>query len=243
MPRLIPVLDLRHGQAVRAVRGDRANYQPLRSVWAASADPIELAEGLCGRGGFEELYIADLDAIESRRPHAEILNALGGLGVKLWLDLGIRGMEDLDLPGLGTASSVVVGLETLRGPDELSELLDRLGSSRLVLSVDLDGGNPRCAAGSRWSTRPASWIVGFAVGLGVRRCLLLDLSVVGTGRGLGALGLLKHLGASLAGIEWSIGGGMARGEELLQAAEAGAAAVLVGAAIHDGIFKPGESLT
>src|SRR4051812_2217086 len=40
---LIPVIDLKAGQAVRAVAGDRAHYQPLRSVLHAGGDPIGLA--------------------------------------------------------------------------------------------------------------------------------------------------------------------------------------------------------
>ncbi len=42
---IIPVIDVRHGQAVRAVRGDRSNYRPIVTPLAASADPLEVARG------------------------------------------------------------------------------------------------------------------------------------------------------------------------------------------------------
>src|SRR5690349_11555373 len=42
---IIPVIDVRHGQAVRAVRGDRSNYRALVTPLAVSADPLEVARG------------------------------------------------------------------------------------------------------------------------------------------------------------------------------------------------------
>src|SRR5438477_4509429 len=56
--RVIGVIDLRGGAAVDARGGRRDEYQPI-------GDAVELARTYVERG-VEELYVADLDAIEGR---------------------------------------------------------------------------------------------------------------------------------------------------------------------------------
>src|SRR5271165_5825122 len=41
--RVIPVLDLKAGRAVHAIRGNRSDYQPVRSLLHPSTDPEQLA--------------------------------------------------------------------------------------------------------------------------------------------------------------------------------------------------------
>ena len=43
---VIPVLDLLDGQAVHAVRGRRDDYRPIRSLLAATSEPLALAPAL-----------------------------------------------------------------------------------------------------------------------------------------------------------------------------------------------------
>src|SRR5947209_7775724 len=61
--RIIPVLDLKAGLAVHAVAGDRAYYQPIRSILHQGSDPIGLARAYRDKLGLSDLYVADLDAI------------------------------------------------------------------------------------------------------------------------------------------------------------------------------------
>ena len=62
---LIPVIDLKGGQVVRAQFGRRDDYRPIQSPLSATSDPIDVARGLLSLYPFETFYIADLDAIES----------------------------------------------------------------------------------------------------------------------------------------------------------------------------------
>jgi phosphoribosylformimino-5-aminoimidazole carboxamide ribotide isomerase len=64
--------------------------------------------------------------------------------------------------------------------------------------------------------------------------LLLDLARVGTGKGTGTMTLLKRLRAEDSDLEITVGGGVSHGAELLALEKAGADAVLVGSALHDG---------
>jgi phosphoribosylformimino-5-aminoimidazole carboxamide ribotide isomerase len=62
--RAIPVIDLMHGQVVRAQMGDRASYRPLESLLSPTSDPVDVVRGLLGVFPFQTLYVADLDAIQ-----------------------------------------------------------------------------------------------------------------------------------------------------------------------------------
>ena len=68
----------------------------------------------------------------------------------------------------------------------------------------------------------------------MRRLLLLDLSRVGTGRGIGTLDLVVELRRIDPRVEISVGGGIAGIDEVIAIRDQGAAAVLIGSALHDG---------
>src|SRR5262249_30281127 len=90
------------------------------------------------------------------------------------------------------------------------------------------------ADGSPWGTSDPFTLARSVVALGIRRLLLLDLARVGTGRGTGTLELLARLRGDDAQLEISVGGGIADRDEVRALARAGAAAVLIGSALHDG---------
>ena len=63
--RIIPVIDLRAGEAVQGTGGDRARYAPVKSALTSSlGDALALAQAYVAVLGTSELYVADLDAIE-----------------------------------------------------------------------------------------------------------------------------------------------------------------------------------
>src|SRR5262245_25823594 len=74
--RVIPVLDLKGGQAVHAVRGQRQTYAPVETVLATSADPVVLGRAFVERLGARECYVADLDAITGAGDHGSVIRAL-----------------------------------------------------------------------------------------------------------------------------------------------------------------------
>ena len=64
--------------------------------------------------------------------------------------------------------------------------------------------------------------------------LLLDLARVGTRRGVGTESLLARIRSRCGGIDIAVGGGILDIDDVLRFKEQGAAAVLVGSAVHDG---------
>jgi len=135
---VIPVIDVRHGVAVRAEAGDRANYQPLRSPIAASPDPVDVARSLMALHPFPVIYVADLDGIEGRGANAGLAEAItSATGATVWLDRGTGPSECGDcwfetniVPVLGSESGWDVA--ALAG-------LNPLQRSASVLSLDFRG--------------------------------------------------------------------------------------------------------
>ena len=237
--KIIPVLDIRQGRAVHAVAGDRDHYGPLRSVLHGGPDPLALARAGLDTWGLRDLYLADLGAILGESPpDLALYRALRGLGLDLWVDAGVRDANDL--PGLLGAgvNRVVVGLETVGGPEGLAGIVDEAGADRVVFSLDLREGRPMVDTGPRWGTDDPSELALRAIATGVRRIILLDLARVGTGRGAGDPGRIS-VGPG-APVEWFVGGGITGLDEIRTLGQAGYRGVLVGSALHDGRIGAGE---
>lgn len=235
--RIIPVVDVKGGQAVHAIAGDRAHYQPLRSVVHPGTDPLAIARALRETFGFAELYLADLDAIAGAPPALPLYRKISGLGVTLWLDAGARDRLTADAC---SALIHVLGLETLAGAESLRAIVAAHGPDRLAFSLDLRDGVPITATGSNWPSRDPFEMARIVLEIGVKRIILLDLGRVGTGTGLGPLRLLDRVRAHDPEVEIIVGGGIVGEADLVVLKEHGATAALVGTALHRGVLSDGR---
>jgi phosphoribosylformimino-5-aminoimidazole carboxamide ribotide isomerase len=228
--RVIPVLDVRRGHAVRAVAGDRDHYGPLRSVLHDGTDPIALARASRDAWSLPDLYLADLDAILGEGPPAlGMFRAIADLGLNLWVDAGVReSSEAIPLIESGV-SRVVVGLETVRGPGALAGVVVEVGADAVAFSLDLHRGRPMIDTRPAWGTDRPEEIATTAIECGVRALIHLDLARVGTGRGVEA-----PVMSPITGVEWIVGGGVAGIEDIRELGRAGFFDVLIGSALHDG---------
>ena len=233
---IVPVIDLKEGKAVHAVAGRRDHYQPIRSILHPSCEPVALARAIRDTLGLRTVYVADLDAIIGEPANARVFIELLNLDLTLWLDIGIRDVDSLaPLRVLdGSRVKVIVGLETVRGPAELEEILGLAGPDRVIFSLDLFEGRPLSACPHSWATDDPHKLVTIAIERGVGHILVLDLARVGTGRGPGTMSLIERLRPAHPGINFSVGGGISRIEEVTDLTAAGAHSVLVGSALHDG---------
>jgi phosphoribosylformimino-5-aminoimidazole carboxamide ribotide isomerase len=229
--RIIPVIDVMSGVAVRAIAGRRAEYQPLVSRLTPSNNPRDVADAFRRHFRLTELYLADLDAITGAEPAWALFAELHHCGFRLWVDAGVRTMVDaVNLASAGV-EIVVIGLETLHGPDELRAAVAALGAKRVAFSLDMMDGH--LLGNSALGDCPES-VADMAAACGVRRVILLDLARIGVASGTGTEVLLARLVNKYPYVEFVAGGGV-RGQEDLKAIEAaGAAAALVASALHDG---------
>jgi phosphoribosylformimino-5-aminoimidazole carboxamide ribotide isomerase len=237
--RVIPVIDLLGGIVVHAVGGRREEYRPVVSRLTSSVRPADVGRALAERFGFRELYVADLDAIAGQKLNREALDELRALGFSLWIDGGIKDCATTSRIA-ELADTVVVGLETLQGPEALAAILDEQPAQRLVLSLDLRAGQP-LGYREAWGAALPKEIATRALALGIRRMLVLDLACVGgAGRGPSSPELCKWLASQPGCTEVSVGGGVRGPEDLGKLHGLGVDAALVASALHDGRLAPGD---
>lgn len=233
---IIPVLDLKAGQAVHAVRGEREQYAPVQGVLGSGDDPVALAMAYRDRLGCHTCYVADLDAIAGHKPgHTDLLRVLAGLEMALWVDAGVSSAEQAwALADLGV-TRIIVGSETLRSPDQLLALAAEFPPDRLALSVDLQSGVLRAPVGI---TTPQQ-VVTLAAEAGLNQVILLDLARVGASTGP-PLDLLSLLRPQFPALAFYAGGGVRHRADLEVLAQAGATGALVATAFHRGILTAAD---
>jgi phosphoribosylformimino-5-aminoimidazole carboxamide ribotide isomerase len=240
--KILPVLDVMNGQVVRGVAGRRHEYRPIVSKLTQSTDPCHIAVAFRDHFGFEEIYLADLDAIAGKPAALGLYDDLQRRGFRLWVDAGLRTGDDavpLLAQGVG---SIVAGLETLAGPAVLAELLERVSPGRLVFSLDLKAGQPLGDL-SKWPARDGAGLAETALALGIRRLLVLDLTRVGLGAGVGTELLCAALRRRHPELEITTGGGVRNDEDLEGLRLCGVNYALVASALHDGrIISPAAEL-
>src|SRR5262249_17877734 len=121
---VIPVIDVRLGKAVRAIRGNRAQYRPIETRLAAGCDPVGLALGYCALYPFRTIYIADLDGIEGRGRNDAILDRLGAAlpDVEFWIDDGSAALAAAEGLLRRLNCALVIGSESLARLNDLHAL-------------------------------------------------------------------------------------------------------------------------
>lgn len=231
------MIDVLERRAVRGIAGERGRYDDLKTRWTRSIDPAEVAGALVDAYRPLRLYVADLDAILHQRPAFDLYQRIANLGVKVWIDAGVRRPVDcLRLRDAGV-TGIVIGLETWIDPGELPRLRAEIPDVELIFSLDLKGGVPRIAEGAIWKKSSSRGIASEAAPH-VDGVLLLDLGDVGTGTGGSTDALLHELSREREMPPLIAGGGIRGMEDLGRLARAGAAAVLVASALHDGRILP-----
>ncbi|GBC83889.1 1-(5-phosphoribosyl)-5-[(5-phosphoribosylamino) methylideneamino] imidazole-4-carboxamide isomerase [bacterium HR11] len=230
--RVIPVIDVRHGIVVHAVRGDRIHYQPVVSTLAERPDPLAVARAFQDRLGLRELYVADLDALESGTVQWDVLERLVRDGAtQLMVDAGVTDVESARrLLDVGV-HRVVVGSETLRGSEALMAL-STLPPTRRVFSLDLRTGQV-LSRNARWAGGPPWPVLDELLRAGWTEVIVLDLVRVGTQTGPDTA-LLTEVRRRYPGLTLLAGGGVRHVEDLRTLEALGVDGVLVATALHRG---------
>ncbi len=223
--RIIPVLDLKGGQVVRAEQGRRDRYRAIVTPLSASAEAVAVAEGLRGLHPFSTFYIADLDAIEGRAPNDDALSRLRGMSQppELWVDAGLAS-EAAFATALGTRSlSPVMGSESQADDGLLRRFWNH---PDLILSLDFFADGFR--GPKAMLENPEIW---------PQRVIVMTLAKVGAASGPD-FARLKEIKAK-AGKRMVIAAGGVRNEtDLRELSALGIAAALIATSLHDGSLTP-----
>ena len=134
MIKKIPVIDLKQHQAVSGKSGMRDTYQPLRTVFASSSNPVEIAQGL-KLNGASEMYIADLDLIESVGHNINDIKMVNTI-LPVIFDGGVKNCEGFEF-FLDYAYKIIIPTETLESIDEMRKIFEKYPKERIVISVDV----------------------------------------------------------------------------------------------------------
>jgi phosphoribosylformimino-5-aminoimidazole carboxamide ribotide isomerase len=133
---IIPVIDLLDGQVVHARRGNRQHYQPIQSSLCDGSEPLDILQALLELYPFDQLYIADLNAIQKRSNHRQIITDIKTQypHLQIWLDAGIGCANDLSVWS-EIDLNWVIGSESLHTLDEYLSLKKLFGENH-ILSLD-----------------------------------------------------------------------------------------------------------
>ncbi len=235
-PSILPVIDLLNGVAVHAIAGERERYEPVQSRGAKSSRALHVAQCLRARFEFDQLYVADLDAILRQAPNLSDWKDIASVGYRrLWIDCGVASLAQAKqwtaaAADLACETRWIVGLETLADPAELSQLCSAAGPDA-VFSLDLKQGRPLTRI-EAWRDHSPLELVAHAVGAGFANMILLDLAQVGARRGPGTVDLCRAVHERYPHLTLCSGGGVRTESDVQRLVDAGCQHVLVATALH-----------
>ncbi|ADG74892.1 imidazoleglycerol phosphate synthase, cyclase subunit [Cellulomonas flavigena DSM 20109] len=238
--RVIPCLDVDAGRVVKGV-----NFENLRDA----GDPVELARRYDAEGA-DELTFLDVSASSSDRSttYDVVRRTAEEVFVPLTVGGGVRSPDDVDRLLRAGADKVGVNTAAIARPELITEIAERFGSQVLVLSVDArrvtDG--PPTTSGYEVTTHGGRRGTGIdavewahrAVELGVGEVLLNSMDADGTTSGFD-LPMIGDVRARVS-VPLIASGGAGTAEHFVEAARAGADAVLAASVFHFGTLTVGQ---
>jgi phosphoribosylformimino-5-aminoimidazole carboxamide ribotide isomerase len=226
---LYPAIDILDGRAVRLVQGhfDRATEY--------AADPLDAALAWAAAGA-QQLHVVDLDGARVGAPanlaHVERIAAQSGLPVQL--GGGLRSAEAIAAAFAAGAQRVVLG--TAAFSDLLEGALAEHGE-RIVVSVDVRGGDVATAGWTQTTSLDAVSAVAALSARGVRRFVYTDVDRDGMLGGIDSAAIARVADALCGELLYSGGiGSIADLESLARLSHPRLAGAIVGKALYERRF-------
>ncbi len=235
--RVIACLDVHDGRVVKGV-----NFKNLRDA----GDPVELA-ALYGREGADEVTFLDISAsVQGRETtHDVVRRTAESVFIPLTVGGGVSSVEDVDVLLRTGADKVSVNTAAIRRPELIRDITQRFGNQVLVLSVDARR-EPGMPSGYGVTTHGGTTSAGIdalewarrGVELGAGEILLNSMDADGTTDGFD----LEMLSAvrKVVDVPLIASGGAGTVQHFVEAADAGADAVLAASVFHFGTLGVGE---
>lgn len=232
--RVIPCLDVDAGRVVKGV-----NFENLRDA----GDPVELARRYDAEGA-DEVTFLDVSASSAGRQttYDVVSRTAEQVFVPLTVGGGVRSADDVDRLLRAGADKVGVNTAAIARPELIAEIAERFGSQVLVLSVDARRvtGGTRTASGYEVTTHGGRRGTGIdavewaarAAELGAGEVLLNSMDADGTETGFD-LEMIADVRSAVR-VPLIASGGAGTPQHFVEAARAGADAVLAASVFHFG---------
>jgi len=235
--RVIPCLDVHDGRVVKGV-----NFLNLRDA----GDPVELARAY-GEQGADELVFLDISAsAEGRATTYDVVTRTAEtVFIPLCVGGGVRGVEDVDRLLRTGADKVGINTGAISRPAAIDEIAHRFGNQVLVLSLDArrEPGRPSGFGVTTHGGRTSAGLdaiewVREATERGAGEVLLNSMDADGTTDGFD----LEMIAAVKAVVDVPViaSGGAGTVGHFVEAARAGADAVLAASVFHYGTLGIAE---
>lgn len=229
-----PAIDIRDGKAVRLVEGD------FDQETVFDADPVEAARRWQDAGA-EWIHIVDLDgARHGDRPNRSTIERIrAAVTPRLQLGGGMRTLEDLAAARESGIDRMVIGSAAVTNPDLVPAAVQAHGGA-IAIGIDARNGMVATQGWTDQTTVSALDLARTVVSHGVEHIIYTDISRDGRLQGPN----LESLGEILAATNASViaSGGISSLDDIRNVARAGAAGVIIGAALYHRRFELTEAL-
>lgn len=234
--RVIPCLDVANGRVVKGV-----NFENLRD----SGDPVELADRYYLQGADEITFLDVSATIENRGTTLEMVTQCAErVFIPLTVGGGIRQLSDVTALLESGADKVSVGSAGISRPELLREISKEHGDQVLVISLDLkraatpSGFGVTSHGGKKLTELDAMEWIRQVCDLGAGELLVNSIDADGTRNGFD-LELIESV-KSITSVPVIASGGAGTIQHFVDAATAGADALLAASVFHEGSFTIGE---
>ncbi len=223
MFRIIFVLDILNGNAVHAVRGERAKYLPVKgSVVCGSSAPVDIISTVMPK----EVYIADLDYLQHLGDNFGLIGEISEM-TRTMVDIGPENMDDVEKCAR-IADTVIIGTETA-SLDLIAAAAERF-PGRINVSIDMKNGVV-LTKDRKLEMKPGK-LVKKLNEYDIKDIIILELNKVGTSAGID-VDFLKEIAAS-SHHNILAGGGIRDMDDIHALEKIGVSGALVATAVHDG---------
>jgi phosphoribosylformimino-5-aminoimidazole carboxamide ribotide isomerase len=236
--RIVPALDLRGGRVVRlAERGDFGG----ETVYAGGPDAaVELARRYVAAGA-RRLHVVDLDAARGSGDNRPLVERLVvDAGAEVQVAGGVRSEEAAGQWLAAGAAAVVLGTAAVRDP----KLLRRVAAAnpgRVLAALDVREGRPAVAGWSSVEELTVAGTLARWADAGLAGVVVTSVDRDGTLAGPDVALLREVVGTSRHPVTYS--GGVGSLADLRAVAATGAAAVILGRSLLQGLIPLAEALS
>ena len=231
---IIPAIDIIDGKCVRLSQGDYNR----KTVY--NEDPLEVAK-MFESFGIQRLHLVDLDGAKAHHiVNYKILERIA-VNTNLVIDFGggLKSDKDLEIAFEAGANMITGGSIAVKSPETMISWIESYGSDRIILGADVSN---RKIAVSGWTEDSGIDLFSFITewqSRGIDKIISTDISRDGMLQG-SSIALYQEIMQKNPEIYLIASGGVGSIQDVLDLAEIGVPAVIVGKAIYEGMISPEE---